>query len=136
MTDPATIREVCSRLDPANDGHWTSQGLPRMDVLAGMGLTIERRALNDALPGFCRSKLAAERAPAADEPALALVVAEPEMTDAQRSHKHTLARAARRAEALAYLHAGGYTVADLAPVASRLDQRIAARNRQARRELS
>lgn len=139
MTDPATIREICSRLDPENDAHWTSQGVPRMDVLAGMGLSVERRELNEALPGFNRERLRADRAEA-----LAAAQADAE-TPAQEQapageqpdfFRHAKARAARRSAALEHLAKGGFSLKDLEPVRSRADRAIGARNRQARRELS
>lgn len=138
MTDASTIREICNQLDPSNDGHWTSQGLPRMDVLAGMGLTVERRSLNEAIPGFSRASLAKSRGEsvaALGEPQAA-PPAPPEADYFELSNRHIQARAARRAEALEYLHKGGYSMDDLAPVRCRADQRIAARNRAARREFS
>ena len=136
MTDPATIREICSRLDPEDDAHWTSQGLPRMDVLAGMGLVLERRELNEALPGFSRAKAVEARAAA-----LAPPQAEPELPSAPPPGDqpgfllHNKARAARRREALEWLAKGGFSPKDLEPVRCRLDQRTAQRNRAARREL-
>lgn len=141
MADPSTIRAVCSRLDPANDGHWTSQGLPRMDVLASMGLQIERRELNEALPGFCRSKLAEETAASADasasEEEATTVAAESDAAQPQPSFfLHAKRRAARRAAALEHLAKGGFSLRDLEPVRCRLERATSARNRQARRELS
>lgn len=142
MTTPdnATIAAVCAKLDPSDDAHWTSQGVPRMDVLAGMGLTIDRKALNEALPGFSRAKLL--EAQQSDPPAPKAAAKAPEETTAQASHRHILARARRRQEALAYLASGKgsdgkpFTPADIGPVRSKLDQNIGARNRQGRRELS
>lgn len=138
MTDASTIREICNQLDPGNDGHWTSQGLPRMDVLATMGLTVERRALNEAMPGFSRDALAKSRGDSATpgEQQAVASPAPPEEDYFELSNRHIQARAARRAEVLEYLHKGGYSMDDLAPVRCRADQRIAARNRAARREFS
>jgi hypothetical protein len=65
--DTRAVRAALDKLDSSDDGHWTHEGLPRMDVLAGFGLRIERRALTEAVPGFTRA-VAAERAAAeADE---------------------------------------------------------------------
>lgn len=136
MTDPSTIRAVCAKLDPGNDAHWTSQGLPRMDVLEGFGLKLERRELNDALPGFNRAKAAEARADAAaTEPTLQAIEEAPEQGP-PAFFLHAKARAARRQAALAHLAAGGFTAKDLEPVRCRLDRSIGARNRQARREMS
>ena len=132
MTDPATIRAVCAKLDPANDGHWTSQGLPRMDVLAGMGLSVERRALNEALPGFNRAKAGEARAGATEDPSGA-PAATPEEQGPPSFFLLAKERARRRAAALEHLAKGGFTLKDLEPVRSRLDQRIGQRNRAERR---
>lgn len=136
MTDPTTIRDICSRLDPEDDTHWTSQGLPRMDVLAAMGLTVERRELNEALPGFNRLKAAEARsANPTDELAARAPAEVSETTLAALSNKRIGERAARRRAALAHLEAGGFSLKDLQDTASPLQRRIAHQNRQARKEL-
>jgi hypothetical protein len=138
MWDTSDVKAVCFRLEPANDAHWTSQGLPRMDVLAGMGLTIDRRELNELLPGFGRQYLAkakAELAAASGEPDPE-PLPQREEDHSTASSRHLVARSERRRAALDHLEAGGFTLRDLEPVRSRLDQRITARNRVARRELS
>lgn len=133
MTDHTTIREICSRLDPEDETHWTSQGLPRMDVLAGMGLAVERRELNEALPGFNRAKAgearAATVAAASADPAQAVSSEQPGF------FLQAKARAERRKAALQHLAAGGFTMKDLEPVRCRLERSTSARNRQTRREL-
>lgn len=138
MWNASDVRAVCYKLDPANNDHWTSQGLPRMDVLASFGLTIDRRELNELLPGFGRAVLAKEltdtAAATGAEPPAALP--EPEVDHSALAHQHLIARAERHRAAMEHLAAGGFTLKDLEPVRSRLDQRIAARNRVARRELS
>ena len=135
MTDPTFIRAVCAKLDPSNDAHWTSQGLPRMDVLEGLGLRIERRELNEAVPGFNRAKAAEARAEAPQEQ-LQVVEAAPAPGEQPGFFLQAKARAARRAAALEHLAKGGFTLKDLEPVRCRLDRALGARNRQARRELS
>lgn len=134
MFDHETIRAVCANLDPTNDGHWTSQGLPRMDVLSSMGLTIERRELNEALPGFNRTKAAEARA-ASPDLALAASGASPtrEPTYEDLCSQHLVERARRRQAALEHLAKGGFTPKDLDPVRSRLEQRLTAQNRATRR---
>lgn len=135
--DPTTVRVICGKLDPSNDEHWTSQGLPRMDVLAGMGLSIERRALTEAFPGFTRAvaaKLLSEAPATASETAQA----PGERSASVDEHlancgRHLAARAERRKAALAHLAAGGFTPADLDPVTSPIQRRIAAQNAAARR---
>lgn len=135
MTNHATIREICSRLNPEDDAHWTSQGLPRMDVLEGMGLKIERRELNEALPGFNRTKATEARAavPPTEEPSSA----EPAPAPGEQPgfFLQAKARAARRLAALECLAKGGFSPKDLEPVRCRLDRSIGARNRQERRAL-
>lgn len=135
MTDHTTIRAVCAKLDPSNDAHWTSQGLPRMDVLEGLGLKIERRELNEALPGFNRARAAEERAaePAAEPSAPAAPDAEVDPSGKPLFFVHAKARAERRRAALECLAKGGFTLKDLEPVRCRLDRAIGARNRQERR---
>lgn len=55
MTD--SIREALEKLDPTNDTHWTSDGLPRMDIVEELsgdkGLT--RAKVTEAQPGFSRA---------------------------------------------------------------------------------
>jgi hypothetical protein len=100
MTDPTTIREFCSRLDPEDNAHWTSQGLPRMDVLEGMGLKVERRELNEALPGFNRSKAAEARAAAAAPQPQPEEPPAPPQGEPPAFFLHAKARATRRAAAI------------------------------------
>lgn len=142
MADPGQVREALAQLDHANDGHWTTQGLPRMDILAGYGLQLDRRELNELVPGFSRAaaKQAAEKAEPAAEGATPRPAVSSFADDARRhadaTFGHMLARAERRKAALEHLAAGGFTLADLADSTSPLQRRISAQNRQARRELS
>lgn len=56
-----TLAEAIAALDPANDDHWTADGLPRMDAI--MELTgdpsITRKHVTDAAPQLTRSNAAA-----------------------------------------------------------------------------
>lgn len=52
-------------LDPANDAHWTADGLPRLDALPG---NPSRKAVTDALPGFNRAKAAEQEVAPASQP--------------------------------------------------------------------
>lgn len=49
------IREALKGLDPANDDHWTSDGLPRVDVVAeAVGAPVTRKQITDAVPDLIR----------------------------------------------------------------------------------
>lgn len=54
------IIEALNRLDHKNSEHWTTQGLPRVDVVSfildemGFESEVTRAELNVARPGFCR----------------------------------------------------------------------------------
>jgi hypothetical protein len=130
-TDPGTVRAALSRLNPDRDDHWTTQGLPRMDALESFGLKVDRREINEIMPGFNRAA-AATRASLEAQP-------EPTSTgDAEEdyvalSSRHIVARAERRKAALEHLLAGGFTLKDIEPVRSKLDLGTRARNRAARR---
>jgi hypothetical protein len=102
-----------------------------MDVLQGMGLLgIDRRTLNELLPGFTRESLLEERtkqgAPVEIAPAEPAPERDPQF-------RHMLARAERRQAALACLKAGGFTLKDLEPPMTQLQRRISAEHRAARR---
>lgn len=51
------IREALDLLDTENDDHWTSQGLPKVDVIREIAEdpSITRSQIESACPGFCRS---------------------------------------------------------------------------------
>jgi hypothetical protein len=50
-----SIEEVLKLLDPHNNDHWTSNGLPRADVVSRlMGRTVNRGELHAAAPLFVR----------------------------------------------------------------------------------
>lgn len=137
MSDQATVREACAKLDPGNDAHWTSQGLPRMDALASLGLTIDRRELNEAYPGFTRATLAKDRE-SAPVPVIVAAPASEAVDSAKISHQHIVARHDRHRRAVEIaskaLEAAGLSLSDLTrPVRCKADLNIAARNRAARR---
>lgn len=49
------ISDILSQLDPDNDEHWTSEGLPRMEVLeARLERQVKRKDVTDAWPDFTR----------------------------------------------------------------------------------
>jgi hypothetical protein len=134
MADAHEVRAVCASLDPSNDGHWTSQGVPRMDVLQGMGLPgIDRRTLNELLPGFTRDSLLEERTKQGAPVELAPVEPAPEKDPYFR---HMLERAERRKAAWAWLAQGGFTAADLADPTSPLQRRVSAQNQRERRGIA
>lgn len=59
------ILEALKKLDPKNDEHWTTEGLPRLDVLKDLtGSQVTRDALNTAAKGFSRTNTVLEQAPA------------------------------------------------------------------------
>lgn len=74
------IIETLAKLDPENDEHWTTDGLPRLDVLKAMGLDISRVDLSNAVKGFGRKSThvlaqlqpQTNEAPAPTEPAEAV----------------------------------------------------------------
>lgn len=141
MFDAETVRQGLAKLDPANDEHWTSQGLPRMDALAAVGLTIDRRQLNELVPGFTRAAAGGGQQSSAGEPELQLLSQPaPDLSSAMASHRHIVERHTRHRAAVEVaskaLAAAGLSMADLvSPTRSRLDRNIAARNRAARRDL-
>jgi hypothetical protein len=54
------LKTAMGQLDPANDGHWTEDGAPNMDVLANMtGAEVTRDKLMEADPHFTRETQAA-----------------------------------------------------------------------------
>lgn len=57
------IKQALAHLDPANDDHWTADGLPRMDALVDMTAdpSITRKLVTDADPQLTRD-VALERA--------------------------------------------------------------------------
>lgn len=61
MIEKDAILAALGRLDPANDEHWTAQGLPAIkaveELAGGSGLT--RAAVDEAAPGFTRTVAAA-----------------------------------------------------------------------------
>jgi hypothetical protein len=135
------VREVLSKLDPANDQHWTSQGLPRMDALASLGLLIERRELNEAMPGFTRGSLARQKGTGPAPQVMAAAPISADLDSAKASHSVIVARYERHQRAVEIatkaLDEAGLCLADLtSPMRSRLDRNMAARNRLARRSMA
>lgn len=53
-----TIQEALTQLDPANDAHWTTDGLPLVDVVRGLtnNPDVTRKDITEASPGFCRDQ--------------------------------------------------------------------------------
>jgi hypothetical protein len=50
------IEQAVARLDPANDDHFTIDGLPRVDVISEiLGTSVTRQQITDALPQFVRA---------------------------------------------------------------------------------
>jgi hypothetical protein len=67
------IKEALSHLDPANDEHWTADGLPRMDAiveLLGGDTSVTRKDVTDAVPGLTREVAQAQLVTGATGPTL------------------------------------------------------------------
>lgn len=63
------LMQALRQLDVANDDHWTSAGLPLMEVVEKLsGLNPTRKELEELAPGFSRTN---PNLPAATEPSLA-----------------------------------------------------------------
>lgn len=83
------------QLDPKNDNHWTSDGLPRLETVRLMAgdAQLTREAVSAAMPGFTRAKAVPAQAPipamseqgtsapAIAAPAALQPVAQPESSD-------------------------------------------------------
>ena len=54
-----SIKDSLAKLDPANDEHWTDDGLPRMDVLQALpgNSRLTRKQVTDADPSFSRDSV-------------------------------------------------------------------------------
>lgn len=51
----SNLLDTLKKLKPENDDHWTSDGLPRLDVLSkAVGREVTRDELNATVPGFSR----------------------------------------------------------------------------------
>lgn len=49
------ISDVLTKLDPANDDHWTMDGLPQLEAVGNLaGFKVTRKQITDARPGFTR----------------------------------------------------------------------------------
>lgn len=56
------VREALGNLDPANEEHWTQDGLPRLDAVeALLGGNASRKLITDAAPDFTREVAQAMR---------------------------------------------------------------------------
>lgn len=54
------IKQALLKLDPANDNHWTADGIPRLETVRQLvgDNTVDRISINAALPGFFRATAA------------------------------------------------------------------------------
>ena len=58
------VEEALARLDPANDEHWTADGMPKVETVSAlMGQAASRRQITDAAPGFTRASARGEGVP-------------------------------------------------------------------------
>ena len=90
--DPEVIRLALSELDSANDDHWTTQGLPRVEVVSkAVGAEVSRQDITDAAPKFVRHGSMQEEA---TEATLAERIAEAE--EAEEAARAEMERAKRR----------------------------------------
>jgi len=87
MTDK--IIEALSKLDPANDEHWTADGAPKIDALGIEG--VKRADIVKAAPHFTRSN------PAFETPAQAK--AREEVAIAQKAEQSALEKASAKVDA-------------------------------------
>jgi hypothetical protein len=55
MATQDEIKAALAKLDGENDGHWTTDGLARLDVLKELGVTATRAELQAAAPGYSRA---------------------------------------------------------------------------------
>ena len=60
------IKDALATLDPADDGHWTNDGMPRMDVLQKLTKSpdLSRTEVTNAAPDFSRASVLEAEAPA------------------------------------------------------------------------
>ncbi len=60
------IKDALAKLDPADDGHWTADGMPRMDVLQKLTKSpdLSRTEVTNAAPDFSRASVLEAEAPA------------------------------------------------------------------------
>lgn len=57
------VRAALALLDPDDDGHWTSQGKPRMEIVSDLAdVEVTRKQLDSVAPDFDRDAARAERA--------------------------------------------------------------------------
>lgn len=80
------ITQALSQLDPADNAHWTADGMPRMDVVEKLvgDSSITRKNVTDAAPDFTRdtaTELAALEAMAQKEKAEAEAEVKPEVAE-------------------------------------------------------
>lgn len=80
------VRDALSQLDPAKDEHWTSDGLPRLDVLKDLsGQAITRETLNTEAKGFTRANPSLDVAPAPAQPPADKEQSEPEQETTEQT---------------------------------------------------
>ena len=65
MKDTSRILAALAALDPHNDEHWTSAGLPSMAAVIALAGEVTRRQVEAVAPEFSRTNLVL---PAEDEP--------------------------------------------------------------------
>lgn len=76
MADTARILDALSKLDTGNDGHWTSDGMPRLDTvrLLASDQGVSREDVSKVAPEFTRANpVIGTQAPAATAPATTVV---------------------------------------------------------------
>lgn len=63
-----TIQEALAQLDTLNDEQWTSEGMPKVDVISTLvGETVTRQQIIDAAPKFSRQNTEIDAEDAGDE---------------------------------------------------------------------
>lgn len=69
MTTERQIITGLASLDPKVDGHWTKDGLPKIDVVAGLvGGKLTRKQITEAAPSFSRANTGSLETPASGSP--------------------------------------------------------------------
>lgn len=59
-SEPSEVAVALGQLDPNNDKHWTSTGMPNLKVVGEfLGRSVTRPELEEAVPGFTRESAAA-----------------------------------------------------------------------------
>lgn len=88
----SAIKEALAKLDPANENHWTSDGLPRIEAvrLLAADQSITRDMITAESPGFKRDGVAPVVAPV--EPTVAPVVEKSNFPELIQAARDELAR--------------------------------------------